>query len=798
MGSESSKSKRILILTLILIVLSLNIFKLNQDISRNSYTNDSDINDININLQDNNVKSLDSQDYLSYDNDVTTYSGTGVAWNVTHWVNGTEHDLAVSFNETSYDIVNIDLGSGWEGYELNAIIKDLYDIRNWCNGTFNYGFDNGTYNVGENDSEWIENSFQNWTFSSYDLTVENTPGGARNYINPMSGNYFNSSHDWLDNRDCLELRMNGTDVRTTFDGYGYNEGDKCWWSSSFNISRGRVGDSILKFDVYPYHVLDWNSWEFIISINDIKVYSFGVKDLYDKGTNWQSYSIPQAFWINSSNVFSGIANEEMTTINVSLKYTAASYAYEWEDEQYPSEDVYDNTTYQQVFFDNVELITKTEVKPKQIGLKINSTEVENNNWGKGTAILKDGSWIWTETRPYVSIYFSSDDVGELGGYNISLRTDLNLFAIKHAPETYAKIDLESEGTSFSVINDSLVNWTCFIDMKIPGDNKETKMSIEFPKDFNISWFSFSQSDENLLDDPENGIDNSTQGRLIVPVSNITRDSTVIWKLKALSPNYCEDLNIFNNKTGSWVHNNEFLSGEYINITSKITSPLIDISGYIENTQAYLHIRFPNGSIWTEKTKGKNPITDGTVYFDPFQIPPSPPNYEVGEYEAIITWNNSYSIRGLNETGITCKKFTVIHNSSLTSEQTYYEDIFENETINLRVLFRDLVDDCAIEDAEVYLHDFNNEKHSFIDIGEGYYILVDFNTTGGKAGQENNVTVYANSFFYTESILNITIELIYETRLTTNVSQTLNVPWNKNFTIQLNYTESMTKNGIDAT
>ena len=70
-----------------------------------------------------------------------TYSGIGAPWNVTHWANRTDYDLDVSFTNNSYDLVDIPLGNGWNGFKLNTTIKDLYDTRNWINGTFEYGTD---------------------------------------------------------------------------------------------------------------------------------------------------------------------------------------------------------------------------------------------------------------------------------------------------------------------------------------------------------------------------------------------------------------------------------------------------------------------------------------------------------------------------------------------------------------------------------------------------------------------------------------------------------------------------------
>ena len=75
----------------------------------------------------------------------------------------------------------------------------MVDERNWNNGTFNFGDDDGTDAAGENDTNDITNIYQNWTFA------KNDTGLGNNY---MSGNYKSS----VGGHDCLELRMDGNNT----------------------------------------------------------------------------------------------------------------------------------------------------------------------------------------------------------------------------------------------------------------------------------------------------------------------------------------------------------------------------------------------------------------------------------------------------------------------------------------------------------------------------------------------------------------------------------------------------------
>ncbi|MFX0001531.1 MAG: hypothetical protein ACFE88_15585 [Candidatus Hermodarchaeota archaeon] len=728
----------------------------------NNYLNINNYNEDYIN--DVQLENLRSQD-LSYDN---KYSGIGDPLNVTHWANRTDYNLAVSFTNNSYDIADIPLGSGWNGYKLRADIDQLLDTRNWCNGSFNYGDDNNYQDIG-NDTSYISNKFQNWTFGKYDYYDDSD----------MAGNYLDStsSDPETDGHDCLELKITGDPNPPN--SHVYDGQDRCYWTSFIKIPRGRVIDSVLKFDVRDYHLMESNDFELRISINDQHVYSIGALSLVEAcKDSWRTFSISQGVWWNSSQIYSNPINNSLLKLNFTFIYNQEG---SW---QYTG---VENQDFQQLFIDNIQLITKAEVKPSQIQLKMNNQGVNDINWSKGT-IEQNNLW----TTSLVNANFSSNDDWELGGYGIDLKTNLNLYAKKDSPETNYETNSGSLGTGFSVSNKSIANWDFYAYFSVPTGYEEHEMRINLPSDFIITWVSEPQDPStNRL----NECNTSTQGLLIVPVNNISLTPDGFWRFKATSPNYCEQINIFNNATGSWSIDDEFLSGDYINITAKISDTSL-ITGYIQQTQAQLQIRFPNSSMWFTQNLLKSPDINGYVYFDPFQIPVSPPNYEVGEYEAIITWNNSYSTFGLNETGVIYKKFNVIHKSQLTADQDFYAQIFEGEIVNLKVSYNDLENFNAIQNAQIYLDNFTEGRQYFSEISPGYYFL-EFNTTGGDAGN-NTLTIYSDSISYLNNQVNVTIEIIQQTSLTAQEYPTMQVIWNNNFTIHLNYTIKSSGGGISTT
>jgi len=734
---------------------------------------------INVNYIPNNVngKLIDEVFIEPKNTDLTSnniYIGTGDAWNVTHWANRTDYNLPANFGNNSYDLLEVPLGIDWIGYNLKADINNLYDSRNWNNGTFDFGNDDGTYAAGEDDTADISNSFQNWTFSFNDGA---TP-------NPMSGNYLDSGYAPSDGHDTLELRMDGNpSVLSGY--YNYNEKDKCWWNSTFVIPRGTVIDSELQFEINPYYLANFNSWDFAVSLNNQPIFSSGTYSLKQLGEgNWQSFSIPQSVWVNQSNIYTSPMNSSTMPIEFSLEYVANSASYS---------QGFNHIENQTLFIDDVKLIVKAEVKPSQIQLKVNNTSVSDVDWGKGIVELTGD---WQSTKVFTN--FSSDDTWDLGSYDIELNADLNLFANKHTPETSYDTNFASEGISFYTENNSIVNWECYAYFAVPTGYEETTMKLDFPSDVNITWVSEPQQPTtNRLA----LCDNSTAGVLSIPVNAISTTPDGFWKFEGTSSNYCEQLTIYKNSTNSptgvdWVQENEFLSGDYINITAKVNpSPLV--SSYITQTNGIMNIRFPNGTIWTAQNQIKSCDSNGMVYFDYFQAPMNPPNYEVGEYEVIITWNNSHSNFGLNESGVIYKKFTVKHFSSLTPDQLYYANILEGSTINLIVSFTDRQNGDAIENAIVYLYNFTGGIEYFNEINPGFYALLDFNTTGGDAG-DNILSIYANSTLYTNNQADTTINLILKTTLSAEEFPYIQVPWNQNFTIHLNYTETNTGNGIVTT
>ena len=740
-------------------------FLKNLDINGNSWSEDQK----EIKNEDLQVENLKSQD-LASDN---TFTGIGVPWNVTHYANRTKTNLAVSINNNSYDASQQVELYGWNGYQLNSTIKNLYDTRNWINGTFHRGSFGGGSPSGSNDSQYIAN----WTFKEADI---------RGYTNPMSGNYYDTSSSVSDGQDCLELSINASSG-------SYDVGDKCWWETIIEADRGEVDQAWLSFSIRAYSADVYNNHMVLqVVVNNKTIWGMGLASILEVSGNpsigtWGEWYNPYPIYIDGDDKV--IFPDGFKNMNVTLEFKRVS----------GTASVYGDHS---LLFDNVSLIVKAKAKPSHLELKLNNQDVNDTaNYGEGFVGMLGN---WTED-PSVYANFSSNidwplvfnDDGNLKSYKIELETNLTLYVNKSTPESYyaADPDLDYQGSAFIVSNNSIVNWTTYAHMEIPAGYEETNITVEYPLDVNLTGVFFSQDPSSLSDAFIKEYENKKV--VNIPVSSITSNTNGFWKLEAVSPNYCKETDIYNNATtGYWELNNEFLSGEYINVTAKINNSQL-ISGYINQTKAQLQIRFPNGTIWTAENQLKQVNNTGMVYFDPIIIPTNVPNYEAGLYQAIITWNNSYSSFEMNETGMIYKEFIVVHHSKLEPDQGIYfiDDVFDDSIINIKVSFNDLVDNTAIEAAVVYTN-FPAQPGNLSEISPGFY-LYEFDASNANAGN-NIVTIYANHTYYDNKSISITIDVIKETTLSVE-NEYFSVPWKQNFIVRFNYTEKNTPaNGINTT
>ncbi len=159
---DDSKKKSILRKKLLFLSIIFFFLLCLNSINFSTIENNTDQKDNNMDNKDNaDITELNTQD-LEYEDQINTYNGIGDSWNVTHWANRTDLDIPIEFDEVSSDMTEMPLGYGWNGYKMEAVVHDLYDKRNWVNGTFDEGPDDGSESAGDDDSSYV----LNWSFGS--------------------------------------------------------------------------------------------------------------------------------------------------------------------------------------------------------------------------------------------------------------------------------------------------------------------------------------------------------------------------------------------------------------------------------------------------------------------------------------------------------------------------------------------------------------------------------------------------------------------------------------------------------
>ncbi len=694
------------------------------------------------------------------------YTGIGQSLDLIHNANRTDSDIDLTFINGSQASHQIPLGENWEGIKLNADIENLRDNRNWVNGTFNYGDDDGTYGSTENDTLDIQNPYLNWTFD------ENDVGSA----NDMSGNYFNSTS--VVGRDSLELLMHG---RGAPNSWTYDQNDYCEWNASFSIPRGNVRDSNLNFQANPYYLMNFNSWEIQAYINGIKVYSIGTYSLKSLGAgSWHNFSIPMGLWTNSSNVFTGLLDNTDHTIAFQIRYIAQGATYNG----------FSNGDYQQVLLANVELEVKADVKADQIGLKMNSQAISSSSFGIGSITQYNS---WTTTPVYAN--FTADDNSNYD-YSVEFNSDLNLFAQKTSPTTNYETNSGSPGTYFSIANDTDSNWEFYSYFSVPTGYVEENFTQYFPSDWTITWVSTPQlPTTNVIGD----CDTSNSGKLIIPVIDLSATPDGFWKFMAQSPNYVQNLLTLKNTTHSpgpsdWNVNNIFFSGDYLNITTQVKTSGVNFTE-LSSTHANLDIYFPNGTKWFSQSEEVAVLADGTIQFSSIQIPESGSDYVVGDYDVFVSWNNTDGVNPINETGMAHTQITVKHYSILVPDDDYIEDFLEGTTTSLRVNYFDIVSGEAIESAILDFNNLTSEIQTFNEIAPGYYFS---EITAPPTNPGNNTLIINASHPLFDSVsVNITVDVKIKTTLTALEYPSVEANWNNSFEINLNYSELTLENGINS-
>ncbi|GAB4312195.1 MAG: hypothetical protein Kow0069_12870 [Promethearchaeota archaeon] len=689
------------------------------------------------------------------------YEGTGQALDLMHHANRTDAGVSLQFTNGTSDSHSVPLGTNWYGWREETTVYNLHDRRNWNNGTFNFGNDDGTYVPGENDTTDIQNSFQNWTFQELDTGNPND----------MSGNYYDAGS--TAGRNALELVMQGY---LTGSYYQYTQNDYCQWTTSFAIPRGDLVDATLNYQVNPQYLANFNSWELRYYVNGVQIYSVGTYSLKLYGEDaWHSFSIPMGLWTNTTDVFSGNLGTSSHTLTMQLIYIAATASYSTG---------FTHIERQRLLLANVELFVQAEVAPDQIDLRINGAPVPPNGYGAGS-LVEYGSWTTSKQSTFSCV----NDFD----YTVDLKADFNLFANKTAPKTNYETNVASLGTKFTTQNATMTTWDFYAYFNVPTGFSQTNFTLYYPGDWTFTWVSTPQEPTtNVLA----ACSTPHAGRLEVPVKFLTPQPDGYWRFSATSPNYVTGAGTYKNATFSpgpydWTPASEFFAGDYLKVNATLDAGLNFTS--LSSTQARLHLRFPNGTMWTAKSQLVSVSASGIVEFSPIQLPQAGGDYEVGMYEVFVTWNDTVGALPVNETGLYLTTITVKHYSELVPDQADLGKLVEGTTTSVKVSYLDSVSGEAIQGATVTYRNLTGQVNAMSEIAPGYYFaeILAPNTLSG----DQDIQINASHPLYDPQTVNVTVEVVLKVKLEAPEYPATSVQWNDNLTVHLNYTRLSTGVGI---
>ncbi|MFX1501973.1 MAG: hypothetical protein ACFFDH_13500, partial [Promethearchaeota archaeon] len=359
--------------------------------------------------------------------------------------------------------------------------------------------------------------------------------------------------------------------------------------------------------------------------------------------------------------------------------------------------------YFEMYYDNITLKLSTIPKPSQINLTINditndiSTIINNTaEYGEGTVHLQG---LWNGDIGGKTHYFS---FSHNSSGNIFLHTEFYTQAVS-SKKTITHLGLE--GSEFMVENNSKAHWTFELVVNPPG-SYSTNYYFNISKPLN--WVVTQVIDPylvNRIDDViGSGYGNTT---LIIPNDIITGG---LWKFIAEAPNYVQQANIYKQNGLKWIENATFQIQDTLRINASIKT---DFISDIDLTNASLEIFYPNESLfYVEKISVRN---DGIVEFS--EITLGSTNASVGAYSVYIKWNN-YDCN-MTQVGVYKLEFIVIHHTSLTAINPYFEQI-AGDPLLLKVNYTDVDKNVPIDFAMVTYKSSFGSSGIMLYIGSGVY------------------------------------------------------------------------------
>ncbi|MHA1791641.1 MAG: hypothetical protein ACTSVI_03285, partial [Promethearchaeota archaeon] len=669
------------------------------------------------------------------------YTGVGQALALNEWADSTNTTEGLSFIDAQTVQTDVRLAESWTGYSLYTYVYDLFETDSWVSaysfpsdGNENDHVNNGVWNYGEDPAD-----------TSREIGGE--IGTSPEYV-------------WVDLNSNARNR--------------FYAGDRAWWQQSVNIPRGEIVEAWVAFDYWTgnwggYARCPYADFNVYIEVNGQKIFNIPSPDMGAAGS-WSSTGLHQ---IPASVIQGFPATPGAINVRVGAYCASAWSGASW--------NMYAR-------FDNVRFFVKARARPTDVNLRMtvdNDTagphSIQNINYGSGSLQISPVPSNWTAGPSPVDIFStfttnSTTDFPADGLEIVEFNVQQTIYGTYAKDTTTEASLLSSAGSTFTVGNNSDVYWTTYFYDRPPQvplhqeDYVHYKFNGTKPSDWDIYSIIDSQPVEKISYLIGAGAGNTT---IEMPESQAAYYG--FWSISVTSPNYVTSIS---------VNDTDIYEGDTLRFSGSILgSPLINT--YIDQTNALLTIKYPNGTVWLTQQVAVNP--DTSVIFSPVTIPSSGSDYIAGTFTAILSWNNSYSGNPINETGVKTLEFIVKHRSQLIAEKSIIYDILDSETaLPIQLRYVDLGDN-QIENANITFTNFDGQLQNFSYTAGYYNYLTLLNCSNGSPGlNQLNITATSPSF-ETKTII-VQVEIVKLTNFTIAEFPSVSVEWNGNFTLTLNYTE----------
>ncbi len=620
-----------------------------------------------------------------------------------NWVNNSGFKPVTVFNKTNVISYSYD-NSGPKAWENSAIIshpgalamrvhfdyiniEENYDyIRILNNDSVMKYLDTGV--KSDFYSPWIKSDELDIDIYSDDLI----PTGdyridSYEFMNGSS-NYFSNSNSWTLNEDILGgtgssgpgEAGNSTGMFVRYVPYiEWDSDDDTYWAyynkndfteiyQNLTIPRGKLIDAYISFDYNAEYCMETNNIFIYFEINNQKIYSIGMFDIYEAGRNeWHSTGkIYLPLWVNNSNIFENILDNQNLNISIGIKSGISSWYGGFEDR------------FQQlVWFDNITLGLTSIANSTQDGidLKIYGETLNNGNeWGQASQTISSN--IWDENLIVLNVSTAASE--------LYFELDTTLYGYHNTTTKYNR--QYDEGISYTILKNGTIQWEFLHDFaKI-----DHYSDFEFIISKSRNWEILSARDQANYLRPFEG------GRVGDNYLKINKSYSYIgwWTFKATSPNYLNISNTRMYKNGQWVQSS-FKTGESTRIKTQVNFSG-EIPSNLLSTTVDLKIYHPNGTIWYEESKSPN--ESGNVTFSEITI--GSYNTTGGQYNYTLFWSNGTALGGLKSS------FIIIHNSSMTLNRPFdaVNDLlaegYVGEAIPLKIELKDSENNLPVSEAYI--------------------------------------------------------------------------------------------------